>query len=691
MSQPSRSDDVCHASTQEAATGAAVGLRCEAPVSVFTGHALESATCRHGVVCSSDVGTNDDVARGDGDADALGSSDNDNAEDSGYASASSPPSYSCNSASSTDGLRQLSSPSSRCPPVRYDPQDRTTPFSVQARSSSSPGKVQRRRLWILPHEVLPPECLASLRPARSSLGASEKSCGDADAYASEGRDSACALACTAIQSIAAAAEAPAAAGGAHPLIRTVSHPNVSAVSTASLSSQRMLNASVIRLPHPRHGQPFLCLAVHHPVPSIEVRAPTATSPSSSPVYSSLLLYEVQAQAPPSGFAQSWFVKEQVVPSTVGDGELLVATPLDLTFFALYELLGDAQRYERLSRAFMSAEELYRDRGLLLSALDSASATGCRAAASEAIASASVFSGTGGGGEESQSSSASTSAPFTAEVLPRCGVKDTPVSVGVPQSWARDQSSHPTASSFSSSAPPERRSGYHRCAWAGWAHAAAAHPLLLQHCLNVLQSDSVLRRLCEVREIGGDHSAEKAPSDAPGDSHRTVYYKPSESVAVEWLKRKVQRVRASTVLREILQLPAGSPVATATAASAARPEAFVEVPMSIAFGVVAEYVPERLQTALAVACGLPDPSEALVSSPTAAAPFDDAQRSGDGGALSMRRKAGGAVGAAGPKSASVRRLEKAGRPTGTPTLLDMFAKKKPKAESSVAQVWRPTGS
>ncbi|CAC9463740.1 hypothetical_protein_-_conserved [Leishmania infantum] len=153
-------------------------------------------------------------------------------------------------------------------------------------------------------------------------------------------------------------------------------------------------------------------------------------------------------------------------------------------------------------------------------------------------------------------------------------------------------------------------------WAGWARAAAARPLLLRGCVGVPESDGVLRRLCEAREVGGIVSAQTASCDAPADSRHAAHHRPSESVAVGWLTRQVERVRASAVLRAILRLPGVGAAATATAAAPA--EACVGAAMAVALGVVAEYVPVRLHAALAVACGLADPAAAPACSPTAAA-------------------------------------------------------------------------
>ncbi|KPA75713.1 hypothetical protein ABB37_08266 [Leptomonas pyrrhocoris] len=237
-------------------------------------------------------------------------------------------------------------------------------------------------------------------------------------------------------------------------------------------------------------------------------------------------------------------------------------------------------------------------------------------------------------------------------------------------------------------------------WCGWAHAAMRYPLLFHACFAALQSDTVLRRLCEVREVGGE-----AGNGSGGSSARDMYYRPSEAVAVAWLKRKVELLRGSSVLREVLQL---SEVTTTTAGAASTPsssssspstatavhslpqqvsatsttpasKAAAEVPLAIAFGMVAEYVPERLHDPLAVACGLPDPSlPSSVSSVVTPSAGAKRGREGEGSSSAMpsaeRNPASGGTPSAGPKSASVRRLERAGRPKGTPTLFSMFAKK-----------------
>ncbi|TPP53910.1 hypothetical protein CGC21_27445 [Leishmania donovani] len=314
------------------------------------------------------------------------------------------------------------------------------------------------------------------------------------------------------------AEACATTGDADALLLPAPRLDRPAVGWAPLPWRRAMGAGVVRLPHPRHGRALLCFVVRDPVVCAVARPRTPTLPC--PAYaSSSLLWEVRAHAPPSGFARSWLVKGRAVPSTVGAGELLAARSLDLTFSALHELLGDAQRCDRVARTFMPAAGLHRAGGMAFSARATATAAGC-----EAAAPLSAWSGADG----------------------------THVGCGGPHGWTADPRSRPAASSMCSATP-------HR--WAGWARAAAARPLLLRGCVGVPESDGVLRRLCEAREVGGSVSAQTASCDAPADSRHGAHHRPSESVA---------------------------------------------------------YVPVRLHAALAVACGLADPAAAPACSPTAAA-------------------------------------------------------------------------
>jgi hypothetical protein len=471
--------------------------------------------------------------------------------------------------------------------------------------------------------------------------------------------------------------------------------------------RRRLPVRLVRLPHPRHGQPTLYLVrTTHPT------GPTLSQTSSSPSPSSLL-FEIQAQAPQNQFAQSWFVQAEVIPSTPHNGELLIVTPVDLTYFALRELFADAAVHARLAQKFMSADDLFRSVAATHTAPPQSSSAfsadqhGCCGGArggSDGVDHStpgktegcyvSVFGGIGAGGADSESSQSSNSSPYSSSSV------NTPAS----ETWCGGYGSsllqgmaHPTergnpTGGFHLPSFPASSSASGK-GWKSWADAAAAYPLVLHACFDTLRSSTVLRRLCEVREVGGGDSSGVADA----------YYRPSEAVAVEWLRRKVMLLRGSTTLREVLQLPeqvktdAVPPtdvsVTTSSSRTSSSPQtgtrqssdgpisaaASAEVPLSIAFGMIAEYVPERLHGPLAVACGLPDPALAAstaVSSLSPSTTTGGVRRDRDGGGARRPEPASDTTSPAstGPKSASVKRLEKAGRPKGTPTLLSMFAKK-----------------
>ncbi|AYU77040.1 hypothetical protein LdCL_120018000 [Leishmania donovani] len=172
-------------------------------------------------------------------------------------------------------------------------------------------------------------------------------------------------------------------------------------------------------PSPRPGAPVLrgarsgCLR----------RGEATHADAACPAYaSSPLLWEVRAHAPPSGFARSWLVKGRAVPSTVGAGELLAATPLDLTFSALHELLGDAQRCDRVARTFMLAAGLHR-----------AGAWPSQLAPPPPL----LVARRGAGGEDWRSPR-SACARLTAELSAWSGADDTQVGCGGPHGWTADR-------------------------------------------------------------------------------------------------------------------------------------------------------------------------------------------------------------------------------------------------------------
>lgn len=565
-------------------------------------------------------------------------------------------------------------------PIQYDPHDHTM--------AAPPGSKVKNRVWVLPRTLLPPTS-----PGASPLGSSGSSSALFSSF-SPSTSSVHAAFCsrTGMRFIdddndgcstrTSTQSASAAAGRA-------SVPLAAAASAGEGSNRdgdaapQSLPVRVVRLPHPRHGQPALYL----------VRTAASAPPAPASDAASSLLFEIQAQAPPNDFAQSWFVQERVIPSSLHNGEMLVVTPVNLTYFALHALFAEAATYEHLSRQFMSASDLYRDgEGDRFSAAPSQLASRQSreqrqdgeeekdTSADPAEKYVSVFSGVGGDDDDAESSQSSRS---------------TPCSFASP-SLSTHHHMH-SASEGNTCRPVTDAAAPAKTGWPGWAQAALQHPLTFCNCFTVLQSDTVLRRLCEVREVPATHHHyHNNSSDQEVEGACEVYYRPAEAVAVAWLKRKVERLRASAVLREVLQLPEAVPQTLAVEGASTQEQqqqqeqhrgTGAEVPMAIAFGIVAEYVPERLQGPLAVACGLPDPTHPLSSSSSLAG----VKRGRDGECWSggsyspAETKPSAAVSAsatlpvAGPKSASVKRLEKAGRPKGTPTLFTMFAKKKKNVE------------
>ncbi|EAN86441.1 hypothetical protein C3747_50g128 [Trypanosoma cruzi] len=133
-------------------------------------------------------------------------------------------------------------------------------------------------------------------------------------------------------------------------------------------------------------------------------------------------------------------------------------------------------------------------------------------------------------------------------------------------------------------------------WPGWRVAMAQCPALTP-VVEEMQSHTVLSRLCDVKSVGGDQ-----------------YYRFSEERMGQWLREKVQRVANSPALRAILQIGPSPPTNTATTSirgvhggndkTTALPTntAIADVPLPVAFGVVAEYVVEEMSQTAARLCG-----------------------------------------------------------------------------------------
>ncbi|CCW70268.1 unnamed protein product [Phytomonas sp. Hart1] len=91
-----------------------------------------------------------------------------------------------------------------------------------------------------------------------------------------------------------------------------------------------------------------------------------------------------------------------------------------------------------------------------------------------------------------------------------------------------------------------------------------------------------------------------------------------------------------------------------------------VPLEIAFSVVAEYIPEAFHEEAARAVGIV--VSAIGNSNSPAKGFEAHSASSSPSSKKTSKSARG------PVSASVRKLEKAGRPKGTPTLFSILGKK-----------------
>lgn len=259
---------------------------------------------------------------------------------------------------------------------------------------------------------------------------------------------------------------------------------VSSASSGVLPRRRVASlragCEFVRLPHPRHGAPVLFVC-----PPI----PDSTSAGADD-NSGVVLYEVQAQGPPGGFAQTWFVDNMVEPNE----ELLVVTPFDVTFFSLRQAATHVAKDR-----FLSAEDLIM------------------------------------GASRSRSSG----------------------------------------------------SGTQSCGWPGWGVALAQCPSLAP-AVAAMQSHAVLSRICDVKSVGGDN-----------------YYRLSAERMGVWLREKVRRVANCPALRSVLQLDSAPSTAAASAtggAGAKETPSVADVPLPIAFGVVAEYVVEELADTAAELCG-----------------------------------------------------------------------------------------
>lgn len=328
-----------------------------------------------------------------------------------------------------------------------------------------------------------------------------------------------------------------------------------------------------------------------------------------------VLWEVQSHGSPSGYSQAWFLPgEAVLPSHASVPLLL--TPFDLTFMAVPALLQHPQAREK----FLTAADLY---------------SAPRGDDSRRRAS----NGEDGGEEMARNP----------DECPFIHVGETTAQApGTPLLAAE--------------------------CWPGWPAAAVRNEQIFGPCWLLLQSHRLLEPLCEVKNVGG-----------------TSYYRFSLEKTAQWVKRKTDKLRGSRALRRIVGIADDNAdddgdthpvrVPSTTERSSHRPTTHSAliggqqqqaVPCQLAFSVVAEYLPDAITAVAAVACGI---TFATGSSPREGM-HDDTTTQSTGtsrSAVTTPVSAKKAV-VASPKSASVKRLEKAGRPKGTPTLMAMFAKK-----------------
>lgn len=227
----------------------------------------------------------------------------------------------------------------------------------------------------------------------------------------------------------------------------------------------------------------------------------------------------------------------------------------------------------------------------------------------------------------------------------------------------------------------------------------------------------------ITALSAEVHTEAHPMKPLGDLY---YYRFSAEKAASWLAQRVSHVQRSAVLRSMLQLPplpAGevTPVRDGVDDSVSTqhdaepekdgrgvgslccPRSGIHVPVeeeggssceaettssqlrSVAFGIVMDYVPPSLHAAVALKCGLSHESALSTASGPERRAGEEAMQpthSGCGAAAGGGARAGGtATAVRAVKSASVRRLEKAGRPKGTPTLFSLFAKTESKTRGN----------
>ncbi|CUF09693.1 RNase2 complex protein, Ydr279, putative [Bodo saltans] len=172
----------------------------------------------------------------------------------------------------------------------------------------------------------------------------------------------------------------------------------------------------------------------------------------------------------------------------------------------------------------------------------------------------------------------------------------------------------------------------------------------------------LKNVCDVKSFGPDET----------------YYRYSEAMFQSWIRRKHNQLLAGKALAALLGID--------TAAGSTGDEQLQQKQQQVGvdtrqvlkakgLALLNEYLHSSLHTVAAVACGVeeaPAPSASGASRDGSAAASSSQVSSSTNEPLVRKPSAE-------LKSASVKRLEKAGPPKGTPTLMAMFAKKKQQQE------------
>jgi hypothetical protein len=175
---------------------------------------------------------------------------------------------------------------------------------------------------------------------------------------------------------------------------------------------------------------------------------------------------------------------------------------------------------------------------------------------------------------------------------------------------------------------------------------AALPAPIVHSI-----EGALRHVCEVKSLG------------PGET----YFRFSEDVFRAWVRRKHEQLLSGKALASLL----GIEVDAEQQQLGAETQLVLK---SKGLALLNEYLHASLHDAAAAACGV---AAADVVAPSPAAPRGATHHADAASSEPDAKKPRVEL-----KSASVKRLEKAGPPKGTPTLMAMFAKKKQQQDPAI---------